>query len=174
MRVVYGGARVGMMGALADAALAQGGEVVGVIPAHLVGDEVAHSGLTELHVVESMHERKALMAELSDGFIAVPGGLGTLEELAEVVTWSKLGLHVKPTGLLDVLGYYAHLLAFLDHATQERFLTPEQREIVVTRTEPAPLLDAMAQWSPPRLARWIDADGRPISTSAAEGGPDAR
>ena len=122
IRVVYGGAHVGTMGALADAVLAAGGEITGVIPAQLVAAEVAHPGLADLRVVGSMHERKATMASLADGFIALPGGIGTLEEFAEVVTWSQLGLHAKPTGLLNVLGYYDDLLRFLDHAVAERFL----------------------------------------------------
>ncbi len=160
VRVVYGGARVGMMGMLADAALAAGGEVVGVIPRQLLDAELAHPGLSELHVVGSMHERKALMAELSDGFVAPPGGIGTLEEFAEVTTWSKLGLHAKPTGLLNVLGYYDRLLGFLDHAVDERFLRDEHRGIVLTDAHPDPLLDAMERWTPPVGARWIDAGGR--------------
>ncbi|MDA8291354.1 MAG: TIGR00730 family Rossman fold protein [Actinomycetota bacterium] len=159
-RVVYGGARVGMMGALADAALDAGGEVVGVIPDHLVGAEVAHGGLSELHVVRSMHERKALMAELSDGFVAPPGGIGTLEEFAEVATWSKLGIHAKPTGLLNVLGYYDRLLGFLDHAVSERFLRDEHRRMVISEPRPDALLDAMDRWVPPTGARWLDSDGR--------------
>ena len=121
IRVVYGGAHVGLMGALADAVLAAGGEIVGVIPGLLVDAEVAHPGLSELRVTGSMHERKALMAELADGFIALPGGIGTLEEFAEIVTWAQLGLHAKPTGLLNLLGYYDGLLGFLDHAVAERF-----------------------------------------------------
>ena len=124
IRVVYGGAHVGVMGALADAVLAAGGEIIGVIPGLLVDAEVAHSGLTELRVTGSMHERKATMAGLAEGFIALPGGLGTLEEFAEIVTWAQLGLHAKPTGLLNLLGYYDGLLRFLDHATQERFVRP--------------------------------------------------
>src|ERR1700730_3012720 len=127
LRIVYGGAHLGAMGALADAALADGGEVIGVIPADLVRAEVAHRDLTDLRVVGSMHERKALMARLADGFVALPGGLGTLEELAEAITWSQLGLHAKPTGLLNVLGYYDSLLRFLDHAEAERFVRPEHR-----------------------------------------------
>ena len=120
--VVYGGGQVGLMGVLADAALAEGGEVIGVIPQALVDREIAHRGLTDLRVVGSMHERKALMAELSDAFVALPGGLGTLEELFEVYTWAQLGLHRKPCGLLDVEGYYAGIAAFLEHAVEERFV----------------------------------------------------
>ncbi len=120
--LVYGGGNVGLMGVLADAVLAAGGEAVGVIPERLIAREVGHKGLTKLHVVRSMHERKALMADLSDAFIAMPGGFGTLEEFCKVVTWSQLGLHAKPCGILNVLGYYSPLLAMFDHAVQERFL----------------------------------------------------
>jgi len=164
LRVVYGGAHVGLMGALADAALAAGGEVVGVIPGLLVDAEVAHPGLSDLRVTGSMHERKALMAELSDGFIALPGGLGTLEEFAEIVTWAQLGLHAKPTGLLNLLGYYDGLLRFLDHATQERFVRPGDREQILARPSAAELLAVMGGWTaPPRPAgKWMDADGSDV------------
>lgn len=128
--LVYGGGRVGMMGAVADAALAAGGEVIGVIPRRLVDRELAHTGLTELHVVETLHERKADMAALSDGFIALPGGLGTLEELGEVASWAQLGLHAKPIGLLGRAGYWDRLLGWLDHAVEEGFLTPANRALV--------------------------------------------
>jgi uncharacterized protein (TIGR00730 family) len=131
VRIVYGGAHVGTMGVLADAALAAGGEVVGVIPEHLVGREVAHAGLSELVVVGSMHERKALMAELSDGFVALPGGLGTLDEFAEIVTWSLLGLHDKPTAVFNRSGYFDQLLSFFDHAVAEGFLRPAHRARVL-------------------------------------------
>lgn len=159
IRVVYGGARVGTMGALADAALQAGGEVIGVIPEHQVGEEVAHGGLTELHVVASMHERKALMAELADGFVALPGGLGTLEEFAEIVTWSQLGLHRKPTALLNTVGYYDGLLGFLDHAVAERFLRVEDRGLILAAAEVRPLLDLMQAWRPRQGQRWAPADG---------------
>ncbi len=164
IRVVYGGAHVGVMGALADAVLAAGGEITGVIPGLLVDAEVAHSGLTELRVVDSMHERKATMAGLAEGFIALPGGLGTLEEFAEIVTWAQLGLHAKPTGLLNLLGYYDGLLRFLDHATQERFVRPGHREMILARPSAAELLAAMEGWTaPPRTrAKWIDAEGSDI------------
>ena len=128
--VVYGGSRVGMMGALADAALGAGGEVIGVIPRHLVDRELAHRGLTDLHVVETLHERKAEMASLSDGFLALPGGLGTLEELAEVASWAQLGLHAKPIGLLGSAGYWDALLGWLDHAVAEGFLSPDSRAVL--------------------------------------------
>lgn len=143
VRVVYGGASVGLMGAVADAALAAGGEVVGVIPRHLADREVAHHGLTELHVVASMHERKALMAELSDGFVALPGGMGTLEELAEILTWAQLGLHVKPVGVLDVDGFWQPLVAWLDHAEGQGFLRPEHRALLTARADVEALLDAL-------------------------------
>jgi len=128
--VVFGGSRVGMMGAVADAALAAGGEVIGVIPRRLVDREVAHRGLTELRIVETLHERKAGMAALADGFIALPGGLGTLEELAEVASWAQLSLHTKPIGLLGRDGYWDHLLRWLDHAVEEGFLAPANRALV--------------------------------------------
>ncbi len=156
LELVYGGARVGLMGVLADAALAAGGRVVGVLPEALVSKEVAHPGLTELHVVASMHERKALMAERADAFVALPGGLGTLEELAEVLTWAQLGLHAKPCGLLDVAGYYAGLLAFLDHAVAERFVHEEHRALLVAGEAPGPLLDRLAAWRAPALEKWLD------------------
>src|ERR687894_2081084 len=134
--LVYGGAQVGLMGTIADAALEAGGEAVGVIPQALVDREIGHRGLTELHVVDSMHERKALMAELSDAFVAVPGGIGTLEELIEVYTWSQLGLHRKTCGLLNVRGYYDHLAAFLDHAVAQEFLPEQHRALLVAAAAP--------------------------------------
>ena len=142
--VVYGGARVGLMGAVADAALDAGGEVIGVIPRGLVAREIAHPGLTALHVVETMHERKALMADLADAFVALPGGAGTLEELFEVWTWGHLGLHAKPCGVLDVGGYYGGLLAFLDHGVGEGFIRAAQRETLVVDDDPARLVDRLA------------------------------
>ena len=154
--LVYGGASVGLMGALADAALAGGGEAVGVIPQALVDREIAHPGLSELHVVGSMHERKARMSELADGFVALPGGMGTLEELFEVYTWTQLGLLSKPLGLLDVRGYYAGLAAFLDHAVDERFVSAEHRTLLVVEDDPAALLAAFEQWRPPARSKWID------------------
>lgn len=158
IRVVYGGAGVGTMGALADGVLAAGGEVVGVIPEQQAGIEIAHQGLTELHVTRSMHERKALMGELSDGFVALPGGLGTLEEFAEVVTWSQLGLHHKPTGLLNTAGYYDHLLEFLDHAVAERFLREQDRGLILAGTGARSLLEQMRQWRPSAQQGWVPAD----------------
>jgi uncharacterized protein (TIGR00730 family) len=156
--LVYGGAHVGLMGLVADTCRAAGGEVVGVIPQTLVEAEVAHTGLDDLRVVGSMHERKALMAELSDGFVALPGGLGTLEEFCEVLTWSQLGLHdpPKPCGLLDVAGYYAPLLALFDAGVAEGFVRPEHRGLVLSSTGPAELLDALAAWVPPPPTRkWV-------------------
>ena len=176
IRVVYGGAHVGTMGALADAVLAAGGEITGVIPARLVAAEVAHPGLADLRVVGSMHERKATMASLADGFIALPGGIGTLEEFAEVVSWSQLGLHAKPTGLLNVLGYYDDLLRFLDHAVAERFLRPAHREMILAGPDPGALLAAMARWRPePGAAvKWMDADGADIHPGAGRDNPANR
>jgi len=154
--VVYGGASVGLMGAVADAALAAGGEVVGVIPQALVDREIAHPGLSDLRVVGSMHERKARMAELADGFVALPGGLGTLEELFEVYTWGLLGLHAKPLGLLDVRGYYERLAAFLDHAVAEGFVGAEHRAMLVVERDPAALLERFERWRGPATAKWLD------------------
>jgi uncharacterized protein (TIGR00730 family) len=143
IRLVYGGASVGLMGAIADTALRAGGTVVGVIPRALVDREIAHRGLTELHVVDTMHERKARMAGLSDAFVALPGGLGTLEELFEVWTWGMLGLHAKPYGILDVDGYYSPLIHFLDHARDEGFIRPAQRAMLVVETDATRLLDRL-------------------------------
>jgi uncharacterized protein (TIGR00730 family) len=154
--IVYGGASVGLMGLLADTAMAAGGEVVGVIPQALERKEIARLGLTELHVVGSMHERKALMAELSDGFIALPGGSGTLEELFEVFTWSQLGLHRKACALLNVAGYYDGLAAFLDHAVDERFMRPEHRAMLLCERSPLAVLDALESFEAPIVDKWID------------------
>jgi uncharacterized protein (TIGR00730 family) len=159
--IVYGGASVGLMGLLADTALEAGGEVIGVIPQALERKEIGHRGLTHLRVVRSMHERKALMAELSDGFVALPGGSGTLEELFEVFTWSQLGLHRKACALLNVEGYYDGLAAFLDHAVEERFLRDEHRAMLLCERTPAAVLDALASFEPPVVDKWID---RPSQT----------
>lgn len=158
MRLVYGGGKVGMMGVVADAALAAGAEVIGVIPETLMRREVAHDGLTELRVVRSMHERKALMDELSDGVVALPGGLGTLEELFEMLTWSQLGLHAKPCGLLNADGYYDALLRFLDHVQHEGFVQARHRGLLLCATGAAALLDEMAVWRAPAVERWLDRD----------------
>jgi uncharacterized protein (TIGR00730 family) len=154
--LVYGGASVGLMGTVADAALDAGGEVIGVIPQALVDREIAHPGVPDLRVVGSMHERKALMADLADGFVALPGGMGTLEELFEVYTWTQLGLLSKPLGLLDVRSYYQGLAAFLDHAVAERFLTVEHREMLVVEQRAEALLEAFRRWRPPARSKWID------------------
>lgn len=139
--LVYGGGNVGLMNVVADTVLALKGNVTGVIPSSLVSKEVAHRGLTELRVVGSMHERKALMAELSDGFIAMPGGIGTMEEFFEVLSWAQLGLHEKPCGLLNVSGYYDSLIRFLDHAMLQDFIKPKHRELMIVEGQPAKLLD---------------------------------
>jgi uncharacterized protein (TIGR00730 family) len=154
--LVYGGGGVGLMGVLADTVLAAGGEAIGVIPQALMDREIGHPDLTELRVVGSMHERKALMAELADGFVAVPGGIGTLEELIEVYTWSQLGLHRKPMGVLDVRGYYAPLAALLDNAVQEGFLRPAHRSALLFAGDPAELLERFASWTPPSESKWLD------------------
>jgi uncharacterized protein (TIGR00730 family) len=151
--IVYGGGRVGLMGALADGALAAGGEVTGVIPGRLVDRELAHPGLTKLHVVGSLHERKARMVELADGFIALPGGLGTLEELSEVASWAQLDLHAKPIGLLGPAGYWAPLMAWLDHAVAEGFIPDEHRRLLQVDASLQELLDRFARWRPP-AGRW--------------------
>jgi uncharacterized protein (TIGR00730 family) len=156
--LVYGGGNVGLMGRLADAVLKQGGHVIGVIPQSLVDLEVAHPGLPDLRVVASMHERKALMADLADGFIALPGGIGTLEEFCEILTWAQLGLHHKPCGLINVAGYFDHLMAFLDHAVSERFFRREHRSMVIVESDPHKLLDLFETYRPPQLEKWIDRD----------------
>ncbi|MCP2262212.1 hypothetical protein LX15_005946 [Streptoalloteichus tenebrarius] len=153
--LVYGGASVGTMGAVADAALAAGGEVVGVIPRGLLDRELAHQGLTELHVVADMHERKAMMAEKSDAFVALPGGVGTLEELFEVWTWAHLGIHRKPLALLDVDGYYADLRRFVDHMVREDFLREATRDMLIVDADPVRVLERFADYTPPE-ARWAD------------------
>ena len=147
--LVYGGGNVGLMGILADTVLEAGGEVIGVIPESLVAWEVAHRGLTELHVVDSMHARKAMMADLADAFVALPGGLGTLEEFLEVCTWAQLGIQQKPMGLLDVAGYYAPLLQMLDRAVAERFMRPEHRAMISLASGPDELFEAMRRQPPP-------------------------
>jgi uncharacterized protein (TIGR00730 family) len=158
LRVVYGGGKIGMMGAVADAARAEGGEVIGVIPQAIFDLEIGHTGLDDLRVVGSMHERKALMAELSDAFIALPGGIGTLEEVFEVYTWAQLGIHSKPLGLIDVAGYYEPLVAFLDHAVQERFLRPETRTMLAVSERLDDLLAQLETWEAVTVRKWIDLD----------------
>jgi uncharacterized protein (TIGR00730 family) len=156
--LVYGGGKVGLMGVLADTILGAGGEAVGVMPQALVNREIAHTGLTKLEVVGSMHERKALMAELADGFVAVPGGIGTLEELVEVFTWSQLGIHANPCGVLDVAGFYAGLSDLLDHMVREGFLRAEPRAGLVAASEPGALLARLEAWEPVTVSKWLDLD----------------
>jgi uncharacterized protein (TIGR00730 family) len=154
--LVYGGGNVGLMGILADAVLERGGHVTGVIPHALMAREVGHRGLPDLRIVDSMHERKALMAELADAFVALPGGIGTLEELCEILTWAQLGMHDKPCGLLNTGNYFDHLLAFLDHTVGQRFLRPEHRAMVLVAHEPADLLRQLEEYRSPVIEKWID------------------
>jgi uncharacterized protein (TIGR00730 family) len=156
--LVYGGGKIGLMGVLADTVLAAGGEAIGVMPQALIDREIGHPNLTELKVVQSMHERKALMAELAEAFVAVPGGIGTLEELIEVYTWSQLGIHDKACGVLNVRGYYDGLAAFLDHAVREGFLRPQHRAVLTVAEDPEQLLDALAAFTPPRVGKWLELD----------------
>ena len=159
--LVYGGGKVGLMGRLADAVLAEGGEATGVMPEALVAKEIGHPGLNDLRVVDSMHERKALMADLSDGFVALPGGLGTVEELFEVYTWSQLGLHLKPCALLDVEGYYEGIATFLSHAVEERFLRDDHREMLIVERDPRELIERLRRFEPAALVpKWIDREQR--------------
>lgn len=155
LRVVFGGGQVGLMGVLADAVLEAGGEAVGVMPKALLEKEIGHQSLTELHVVSTMHERKALMADLSDGFIALPGGYGTFEELLEVLTWAQLSLHEKPCGLLNVEGFYDPLLSLFDHAVEEQFVREDHRALALTEKDPARLLDLMQGHNPPSTEKWV-------------------
>jgi uncharacterized protein (TIGR00730 family) len=156
--LVYGGASVGIMGIVADHVLQLGGRAVGVIPESLMRREIAHDGLTELHVTPSMHARKMLMAELSDGFIALPGGIGTLEEIFEVWTWAQLGLHQKPCGLLNVEGYYDPLRNFLDHTVAEQFVQPDIRAMLIVASEPEALLERFLAYRAPRKTQWVEKD----------------
>lgn len=153
--IVYGGGNIGLMGVIADAAIVAGGEVIGVIPESLMAKELGHGGVTELHVVRSMHERKQMMVDLSDGFIALPGGFGTLDELFETLTWLQLGFHGKPVGLLNVAGFFDHLLTFLDHMTGTGFLKPEHRASLLMETDPATLLTSMRAFQPHTCGKWI-------------------
>ena len=153
--LVYGGAGIGVMGAVADAILEKGGQAIGVIPYALATREVAHSGLDELFVVDSMHERKAKMAELSDGFIALPGGWGTIEEIFEMLTWAQLGFHKKPCGLLNISGYYDHLFTFLEHAIDQRFVREEYRPMIMMEQTAGDLLDRYQQYQAPSVKKWI-------------------
>ena len=156
LTLVYGGGAVGLMGIVADAAMAAGGEVIGIIPQSLMDAEVGHKGLTRLEVVDGMHARKARMAELSDAFIALPGGLGTLEELFEVWTWGQLGYHAKPLGLLDVNGFYSKLGSFLDHVVEEGFVRPQHRAMLMLGNQPVELLAAMDEFKAPVVPKWVD------------------
>ena len=160
IELVYGGGDIGLMGVLANTVLDEGGRVIGVIPESLIAKEVGHQGLTELRAVGSMHVRKALMADLSDGFIALPGGYGTFEEFCEVVTWSQLGLHAKPCGLLNVEGYYDPLLALFDHAVKEGFLRSENRRLVLEDGNPQQLFEKMSAFRAPAVDKWITGDER--------------
>ena len=158
IRLVYGGASVGIMGAVADEVLRLGGQAIGVIPDALMRKELAHPGLTELHVTPSMHARKMMMAELADAFVALPGGIGTFEEIFEVWTWAQLGFHRKPCGLLNVAGYYDALIGFLDHSAKEQFVRSEQRHMLVVESAPEVLLDRFLRYTPPALAKWVERD----------------
>lgn len=155
IRLIYGGASIGVMGIVADAVLDAGGQVIGVIPEPLARKEVAHTRLTEIHLTRSMHERKSLMAEMSDAFIALPGGLGTLEELFEIWTWTQLGIHAKPCGLLNVEGYFDKLIGFLDHATEEQFVKQLHRSMLLVETNPDKLLDRFSNYEAPVIGTWM-------------------
>ena len=155
--VVYGGSSVGLMSAVAEAVLDELGDIIGVIPKMLVEREVAHKTLSDLRIVGSMHERKALMAELSDGFVALPGGIGTLEEFFEVWTWAQLGMHAKPCGLLNIAGYFDPLLEFLDRAVTEKFVREVHRSMVIVESDPRALLSKFEAYEPPRVVKWINA-----------------
>lgn len=154
--LVFGGGHIGLMGTIADAVLNAGGEAIGVIPAALRDKELAHKGCSELHIVSTMHERKALMADLADGFIAMPGGFGTLDEMFEMLTWGQLGYHPKPCGFLNVAGYYDALFTFLDNCVEARFVTRVHREMIIAASEPSALLDEIADFRPPDQAKWLD------------------
>ena len=156
--LVYGGGAIGVMGTVADAVLAAGGEAVGVIPKALAIKEVAHDSLSELHVVASMHERKAMMAELADGFITLPGGWGTLEEIFEMLTWAQLGFHDKPCGLLNIEGYYDGLIGFLENAFEQQFVNELYRPMLMKADEPAALLDQFATYRAPKVRKWMAED----------------
>lgn len=156
--LVYGGAKVGLMGTVADAALSAGGKVFGVLPRALQDKEIGHPGLSELHLVGSMHERKALMADLSDAFIALPGGVGTLEEIFEVWTWGQLGYHGKPCGFLNIDGYFEQLIAFLDHQTREGFTKPQMRAMAQIAETPGDMIRLLENYSPPSAHKWIERD----------------
>jgi uncharacterized protein (TIGR00730 family) len=169
--LVYGGGRVGLMGEIANAVLDADGEVIGVLPEALERRELGHQGLSDLRIVGSMHERKAMMAELSDAFVALPGGLGTLEEIIEVATWTQLCLHAKPIGLLDVRDYWTDLERLLDHAVREGFLRPDHRELLLSDRSAELLLDRLAAWRPPAPEMWLDGAETPSSAALLPRGP---
>jgi uncharacterized protein (TIGR00730 family) len=154
--LVYGGAKVGLMGVIADAVLSRGGQVTGVIPANLASREIAHQGLSELKIVASMHERKLVMSELSSAMVALPGGLGTLDELFEMLTWAQLGIHKKPCGILNVRGYFDQLLRFLDHAESQRFIASDHRNMLLSQSNPRALLDLIESYSPPAVDKRLN------------------
>jgi len=156
IELVYGGGRVGLMGKIADTVMANGGKVIGIIPKGLSDREVAHQGLTELHIVDSMHTRKALMAELSDGFIALPGGVGTFEEFCEIVTWGQLGIHTKPCALMNVGGFYDSFIAMFDHSMNQGFIRPQHRSLVLVESEIEKLYQLMKEYRPPIIEKWLD------------------
>jgi uncharacterized protein (TIGR00730 family) len=156
IELVYGGGRVGLMGKIADTVMAGGGKVIGVIPEALAIKEIAHEGLTDLHIVDSMHERKAMMADLSDGFIAMPGGFGTFEEFCEILTWAQLGIHQKPCALLNVNGFYDHLIALFDNSMKQSFIREEHRRLVLVENEIETLFQMMKDYRPPVIEKWID------------------
>jgi len=170
--IVYGGASVGLMGAVATAARQAGGEVIGVLPQSLMDRELAHTGLSELHIVETMHERKAKMSELADAFLALPGGIGTFEELFEVWTWGVLGYHRKPCALLNVAGFYDGLVSFLDHVVEDEFLKPVYRNMLLVDESPEALLKALLEYVPPAAPKWTDSEekgSKPPFAEVAEG-----
>ncbi|MFP4472132.1 MAG: TIGR00730 family Rossman fold protein [Bacteroidales bacterium] len=154
--LVYGGGNIGVMRVIADSALEAGGEVIGVMPRHIVDREIAHQEITKLHIVGSMHERKAMMAELSDAFIALPGGFGTIDELFEIMTWNQLEIISKPTGLLNVEGYFNHLMAFIDHAVEEKFVRTEHRSALIVEEDENRLLEKLEKFQPEKAEKWID------------------
>jgi len=158
--IVYGGASVGLMGAVATAAREAGGEVIGVLPQSLMDRELAHTNLSELHIVGSMHERKATMSDLADAFLALPGGIGTFEELFEVWTWGVLGYHRKPCGLLNINGFYDGLISFLDHVVEDEFLRPVYRDMLLVESSPEAMLEAVRRYTPPSLPKWVQANER--------------
>ena len=160
LRLVYGGGKVGLMGVVADAALAAGGEVLGIIPESLMLKEVGHGSLTELVVTTTMHERKAAMADAADAFVALPGGFGTFDELCEILTWGQLGIHQKPIGLLNTRGFFDQLTTFFDFVMDEGFLRPQHRSLLLEETDPAMLLDRMLAWTPTNVAKWADTAAR--------------